>query len=892
MMRCTHCSQEISEAARFCPHCGGPASSSMTPTEFKEPARGATPTSSSSFSSSVADDSRFPPGTLIAGRYRVVGKLGKGGMGEVFRADDLKLGQPVALKFLPEKLVQNESMLARFHQEVRIARQISHANVCRVYDIGEVDGLHYMSMEYVDGEDLRSLLRRIGRLPGDKALQIARQLCAGLAAAHDKGVLHRDLKPANLMLDGEGTLRITDFGLAGMADQIQGHEIRSGTPTYMAPEQLAGKEVSVASDIYSLGLVLFELFTGKPAYRAESLPELMKKQQEELTSPSSIVQDVDPAVERVILRCLERHPAERPASALAVAAALPGGDPLAAALAAGETPSPELVAAAGASGALSPQVAWACLAGVLVLLALAVGIGGGWRLTDHAELPKHPEVLVAEAANLLRSMGYEDAPLDTAWAFENNQDLLDHLDDSDDAHRWSGLGTGVRSGVVFWYRQSPFALNPIDAGMHMMSNEDPPNLRPGMALIRMDPAGHLLGLQVVPPQSRPEEVASQPDWAPLLKAADLVEGSLQPATPRWTPPVHSDHQQAWDAHPSADPALTIRIEAASLAGRPVFFRVFAPWDQPEEPQAVSAPLIARVGPFLLFIALLISAALLAYRNVRQGRSDRKGAFRLLVAYILVHTVAWALRAMHPADVNGLITGFISSLSSTVWEGVTLYCLYLALEPYVRRRWPDTMISWNRLLAGRFRDPLVGRDVLFGCLAGVTFQLLILPRDALQELLGISALQPWAPNWNRLLGGRFLLGELLDDIAHFIAPPMILVVFVVMLTILLRRQWAGVAGTLILTGLVGLANGNWFVALMFVAGVTVLLLILSRVGLLAGGVFFFVEVLFQQTAVTTDLSSWYLEGTLILCGAVLALAVYGFYRSLGERSLLPSSFLDA
>ena len=158
--------------------------------------------SQSHSSSSGIEEGRFPPGTVLAGRYRVLGLLGRGGMGEVYRADDLKLGQPVALKFLPESAARNPDRLARFHSEVRIARQVSHPNVCRVYDIGEIDGAAFLSMEYVDGEDLGSLLRRIGRLPGDKALEIARKLCAGLAAAHDKGVLHRDLKPANIMLDG------------------------------------------------------------------------------------------------------------------------------------------------------------------------------------------------------------------------------------------------------------------------------------------------------------------------------------------------------------------------------------------------------------------------------------------------------------------------------------------------------------------------------------------------------------------------------------------------------------------------------------------------------------------------------------------------------------------
>src|ERR1700730_10878157 len=173
-------------------------------------------------------------------------------MGEVYRATDLRLSQQVALKFLPAEVARDPKFLARFNNEVRIARQVSHPNVCRVYDIGEAEGLAYISMEYVDGEDLHSLLRRIGRLPPDKALEIARKLCAGLAAAHGKGVVHRDLKPGNIMLDGQGQLRITDFGLAGVAGEIK--DIRSGTPAYLAPEQRSGREVTARSDIYALGV--------------------------------------------------------------------------------------------------------------------------------------------------------------------------------------------------------------------------------------------------------------------------------------------------------------------------------------------------------------------------------------------------------------------------------------------------------------------------------------------------------------------------------------------------------------------------------------------------------------------------------------------------------------
>ena len=232
MPTCHSCGSQIAEESRFCSTCGTAIPSDDVATIISSEAatmaasprpRSARPASSSGRSpSSVHGEGRFLPGTILSERYRIIALLGKGGMGEVYRADDLTLDQPVALKFLPEEARSESDSLERFRNEVRIARQVSHPNVCRVYDVGEVEGLTFLSMEYVDGEDLASLLRRIGRLPSDKALEIARKLCAGLAAAHAKGVLHRDLKPANVMLDGRGQVLLMDFGLAACRRSDQG----------------------------------------------------------------------------------------------------------------------------------------------------------------------------------------------------------------------------------------------------------------------------------------------------------------------------------------------------------------------------------------------------------------------------------------------------------------------------------------------------------------------------------------------------------------------------------------------------------------------------------------------------------------------------------------------
>jgi serine/threonine protein kinase len=312
---------------------------------------------------------RLAPGTLFAGRYRIVAWIGRGEMGQVYRADDLTLGQPVALKFLPRPFRGDETSRASFHREVRLARQIAHPNICRVFDISEADGKTLITMEFVDGEDLEHLLRRIGRFAPDKALDVARQLCAGLMAAHAAGMLHRDLKPTNIMLDDRGKVRITDFGLARMSQECGG-ELPAGTPAYLAPEQLAGKPDSVQSDLYSLGLSLYEVFTGKPALRSPAPADQPRRTGCPVIS-ARVLAGLEPAVQRVILHCLASSPAERPVSAQQVAAALPGTI----AAARNEKLGPQLAPPARGQSALQPSLRWPLLActmwGFALLLALA-----------------------------------------------------------------------------------------------------------------------------------------------------------------------------------------------------------------------------------------------------------------------------------------------------------------------------------------------------------------------------------------------------------------------------------------------------------------------------------------------------------------------------------------
>ena len=269
---------------------------------------------------------RFSPGEIIAAdRYKILGPLGGGGVGEVYKAHDQIMDQDVALKFLALGHTGGDPTRSRFVGEVATAREVAHPNVVRVYDIGQLaDGEVFISMEFIDGEDLASLLRRAGRLSGEKTVQIARELCAGLGAAHDHGVLHRDLKPSNIVIDAAGHVHIADFGIAAFVSTAAAEIPLAGTPAFMAPGLFPHKQPSKQSDLYALGMVLYEVATGKEPFGGVPADGLQAAA--ELVPPSVLCPEIAPALERAILQCLEEDPSRRPESAEAVAAILPGVD--------------------------------------------------------------------------------------------------------------------------------------------------------------------------------------------------------------------------------------------------------------------------------------------------------------------------------------------------------------------------------------------------------------------------------------------------------------------------------------------------------------------------------------------------------------------------------------
>jgi serine/threonine protein kinase len=419
-----------------------------------------------------SEEARFSPGQLVASRYRIVRLLGRGGMGEVYQADDEKLGERVALKLLSSNIGHPSAAVERFANEVRLARGIAHPNVCRVYDIGESDGWHYLSMEYVDGETLASLLDRVGPLSPEKVADIARQVCAGLSAAHSRGVLHRDLKPANIMIDGHGYVRILDFGLAVALTGVAMHEI-AGTPGYMSPEQLTGGPATERSDIYALGLVIHQLLTARLPMR--------------ISEPLML----DPRLAPIIRRCIAVDPNARPASASEVAALLPGKDVIASALDDGRVLSPTMIAAASAGRGLRLSSGLSLLgAAIAGILAVA---GVSHRMTVPPKLlPKPPQVLANDARTALRAAGEESSPVDSEFWFESN--------------------AGAVPSLRFVYRQSGQFLVPRNI-FHSVTADDPPrDAAAEMAAVTLATDGQLLSLttsRANAPTLSPVETASR-----------------------------------------------------------------------------------------------------------------------------------------------------------------------------------------------------------------------------------------------------------------------------------------------------------------------------------------------------------------------------------------------
>jgi serine/threonine-protein kinase len=660
----------------------------------------------------------------------------------------------------------------------------------------------------------------------------------------------------------------------------------------MSPEQLQGREVTVRSDIYALGLLIYELVTGRRAVEGKGLAELTRKHRDERPiDPSAIVPDLDPAVERTILACLEKDPKRRPPSALVVSAMLTGRDPLEAAIAAGETPSPELVAAAGESEGLRPGAAWACLAFVVAAILAVPPLQQPLSIIARVPVEKSPAALEDRARELLARLGHVAAAADSDVGLTYDGEYFRDVQRKDRSpSRWDALGTGEPPVMTFWYRQSPRPML-AQRTRGRVSWNDPALQLSGMAAVRYDLTGRLVALSVVPPQVE-EPAGTTPaavDWTPLLEAARLDPAKLRPVDPSWTPPFHTDRRAAWEGAWPRRPEIPIRVEAAAHRGRPVWLEVISPWTRPDRAEPFSPTAGQRMALrflILILLALIATGAVLAKRNIRLGRVDRRGAFRLAQALSGLGMGGWILGAHHVADLALEIVLLARGAGLAVLLAALLWLFYLALEPYVRRLRPWTLISWTRLLGGGFRDAVVGRDVLIGMIwgAGLSVVLLVAPR--VPGWLGQAPPVPDGGFPEVLLGASSLLSIIVSMPVDATMLGLGALLLFLILRLLTRRDWAAALLIVAILGAnqVGQAEESpWLTVplgcVIFGTYVTLLL----RFGVLSGIVGVCTVNLLLGPPHSTDPGSWTAAATVVVIPILLLLAVAAFRIALGVGS---------
>jgi len=580
-----------------------------------------------------------------------------------------------------------------------------------------------------------------------------------------------------------------------------------------------------------------------------------------------------------------------------VAMMLPGGNPLEAAIAAGETPSPEMVAAAPKKGALKPAIAVACLSVAVLLFAFIVFFAGKVKHHEWIPLEKSPEVLAERADSILKKLGYKNSPVDTDYGFASNtDDYYNYAAAEQSPQSWERIRSGQPAIIYFWHRTSPRYLEPLQS--ELVLPNDPPNDVAGMTKVILDARGRLLELNAVPPQVK--EKTSQPgeiDWATLFAEANLDIRNYRQTESNWTSPVFADASLAWEGMHVDHAEIPVRIEAAAYQDKPVYFQIVAPWDKPlrQEETFSTAPRRASSVIFILVIlSVAVAGVFLARRNLRQGRSDTKGAFKITIFVFLVGLAASLLVADHIPDLTRELPILFKVAGTSLLYAAMMGLLYLALEPYARRRWANLIISWSRLLAGDYNDPLVGRDILVGGMLGLAHTVVIYSGPLTRHWLGLTVAPNTGLDVSYLQNFKHLWANFLTASVGGIFLAFVPLLLLILLVTIFKKQWLATAvlWTLyfLILGLAFASGGLWIAWLWTGLIATLIVVCISRFGLLAMVSFQFFFTLSFHNPITANFSSWYFGNTIFAAVVLLGLAIYGFYTSLAGQKIFEAKFL--
>jgi len=532
-----------------------------------------------------------------------------------------------------------------------------------------------------------------------------------------------------------------------------------------------------------------------------------------------------------------------------------------------------------------------CLAAVLVALGLIAFLGIHFTGLDRMHLEQTPEVLAQKAREITARLGYPDRPLDTAYGIDNDSDLQEAIEKNDKPRPdWNTILAGRPSLFSFWYRQSPdymYAEGYRDQFLNpgILTQSDPPPTLSGMIKLSLDPQGRLIQFHAIPPQKM--SAGSTPvsyDWAQLFSEAGLDISKFQKADSQWNSLSASDTRAAWTGvWPTTSRPL--RVEAAALAGRPVYFELIGDWTKPNRVKAPAESFGKKASQILtifIFLSFLVGAIFLARRNYRHGRADREGAFRLAAVMFVLDMLLWLCRT-HLMPAMDSLALFMIAVGGSLFVAAVTWVLYIALEPWVRRRWPQTIISWSRLLAGQLRDPLVGRDILFGVMLGVVWILIFQLRSIpVMRLGGV----PFLGNSDYLVGGRTAMGAWLKQVASSILGTLQFFFLLLLLKVVLRKEWlAAIAFVAILAVPRGLLDSHPAIELpTLILVYSIAVLIVLRFGLIPLAVAIFTVDMAGNLPLSSDLSAWFTVNSLAALGSVLVLAVWGFYHSLGGQPI--------